>query len=46
MAVTDLAPAGAAHHLVLAGAVRRHVVVVDEALLRLRADRVNPLDVR
>ena len=46
VAVADLAPAGAAHRLVLAGAVGRHVVVVDVALLGLGADRVDPLDVR
>ena len=46
VAVADVAPAGAAHRLVLAGAVRREVVVVDVALLGLRADRVDPLDVR
>src|SRR5438874_5949625 len=46
MAVADVAPAGAAHRLVLTGAVRREVVVVDVALLGLRADRVDPLDVR
>ena len=46
MAVADLAPAGAAHRLVLAGAVGRHVVVVEVALLGLRADRVDPLHVR
>ncbi len=46
VAVADLAPAGAAHRLVLAGAVGRHVVVVEVALLGLGADRVDPLDVR
>ena len=46
VAVADVAPAGAAHRLVLAGAVRREVVVVDVALLGLGADRVDPLDVR
>ena len=46
VAVADVAPAGAAHRLVLAGAVRREVVVVEVALLGLRADRVDPLDVR
>ena len=46
VAVADVTPAGAAHRLVLAGAVRREVVVVDVALLGLRADRVDPLDVR
>ncbi len=44
--MTDIAPAGAAHRLVLAGAVRREVVVVDVALLGLGADRVDPLHVR
>ena len=44
--MADVAPAGPAHHLVLAGAVRREVVVVEVALLGLRADRVDPLDVR
>ncbi len=46
VAVADLAPAGPTHRLVLAGAVRRHVVVVEIALLGDRADRVDPLDVR
>ena len=46
VAVADVAPAGAAHGLVLAGAVGREVVVVEVALLGLGADRVDPLDVR
>src|ERR1035437_1989593 len=46
MAMADLTPTGAAHRLVLAGAVGRHVVVVEEPLLGLRADRVDPLHVR
>src|SRR5450759_268859 len=46
MAVADLTPTGAAHRLVLAGAIGRHVVVVEEPLLGLRADRVDPLHVR
>ena len=45
-AVADLTPARAAHRLVLAGAVRRHVVVMQVALGLVRADRVDPLDVR
>ena len=46
VAVADVAPAGPAHHLVLAGAVGREVVVVEVALLGLGADRVDALDVR
>src|SRR5450759_5969513 len=46
MAVADLTPTGAAHRLVLAGPIGRHVVVVEEPLLGLRADRVYPLHVR
>ncbi|MEJ7697937.1 MAG: hypothetical protein WKF78_15295 [Candidatus Limnocylindrales bacterium] len=46
VAVADVAPAGPAHHLVLAGAVGREVVMVEVALLGLRADRVDALDVR
>src|SRR5687768_6258135 len=46
VAVPDVAPAGPAHHLDLARAVRGEVVVVDVALLGLGADRVDPLDVR
>ena len=45
-AVADLAPAGAAHGLVLAGRVGRHVVVVQVALGLVGADRVDALDVR
>src|SRR4051812_44569058 len=46
VAVTDVATARATHRLVLAGAVRGEVVVVDVALLGLGADRVDALDVR
>ena len=45
VAVADVAPAGPAHRLVLAGRVGREVVVVEVALLGLRADRVDALDV-
>ena len=44
-AVADLAPARTTHRLVLAGAVGRHVVVVEVALGLLRADRVDALHV-
>jgi hypothetical protein len=46
VAVPDLTPSGTAHRLVLAGAVRRHVVVMEVALLGERADRVDALHVR
>src|ERR1035437_7247396 len=46
VAVADFTPTCAAHRLVLAGAVGRHVVVVEIPLLRLGADCVDPLNVR
>lgn len=44
--MADLAAARTAHLLVLAGAVRRHVVVVEIALRGLGTNGVDPLDVR